>query len=67
MFKLIGFYINENQKTYVDMVLVNCDKINQKESQSAIDQLLQEQSQKRLVVWNKKRELDLRRQKHCIL
>ena len=40
MFKLIGFYINENQKTYVNMVLDNCDGVNQKESQSAIDNSL---------------------------
>ena len=40
MFKLIGFYINENQKTYVNMVLDNCDGINQKESQSGADNTL---------------------------
>ena len=40
MFKLIGFYINENQKTYVNMVLDNCDGVNQKESQSAVDNSL---------------------------
>ena len=40
MFKLIGFYINENQKTYVNMVLDNCDGISQKESQSSTDNLL---------------------------
>jgi len=40
MFKLIGFYLNENQKTYIDMVLDSCDGISQKESQSSIDNLL---------------------------
>ena len=40
MFKLIGFYLNENQKTYIDMVLDSCDGISQKESQSSTDNLL---------------------------
>ena len=40
MFKLIGFYLNENQKTYINMVLDSCDGISQKESQSSIDNLL---------------------------
>ena len=40
MFKLIGFYLNENQKTYIDMVLDSCDGISQKESQSSIDNSL---------------------------
>ena len=40
MFKLIGFYLNENQKTYIDMVLDSCDGISQKESQSSTDNSL---------------------------
>ena len=40
MFKLIGFYLNENQKTYIDMVLDSCDGISQKESHSSIDNSL---------------------------
>tara|TARA_R110000744_G_scaffold15538_1_gene43233 strand:- start:553 stop:792 length:240 start_codon:yes stop_codon:yes gene_type:complete len=45
MFKLIGFYINENQKTYVNTVLSSCDSVNQKESQSAIDNSLCEKNE----------------------
>ena len=34
MFKLIGFYLDVNQKKYVDLVLNNCEKITNRESQS---------------------------------
>ena len=37
MFKLIGFYLDINQKTYVDLVLNNCEKITNRESQSFKD------------------------------
>ena len=34
MFKLIGFYLDINQKTYVDSVLNHCENITDRESQS---------------------------------
>jgi len=37
MFKLIGFYLDVNQKKYVDLVLNNCEKITNRESQSFKD------------------------------
>ena len=37
MFKLIGLYLDLNQKNYVDLVLNHCDNISDKESQSYKD------------------------------
>ena len=37
MFKLIGFYLDVNQKKYVDLVLNNCENITNRESQSSKD------------------------------
>ena len=37
MFKLIGLYLDLNQKTYVDLVLNHCETISDKESQSYKD------------------------------
>ena len=37
MFKLIGFYLDVNQKKFVDLVLNNCEKITNRESQSFKD------------------------------
>jgi len=37
MFKLIGFYLDINQKTYVDLVLNHCENIADRESQSFKD------------------------------
>ena len=37
MFKLIGFYLDVNQKTYVDLVLNNCENVTNRESQSFKD------------------------------
>ena len=34
MFKLIGLYLDSNQKTYVDLVLNNCTTVTDKQSQS---------------------------------
>ena len=37
MFKLIGLYLDINQKEYVDFVINNCTGISQRESQSYKD------------------------------
>lgn len=37
MFKLIGLYLDSNQKTYVDLVLNNCTTVTDKQSQSYKD------------------------------
>ena len=37
MFKLIGLYLDSNQKTYVDLVLNNCTTVTDKQSQSYED------------------------------
>ena len=37
MFKLIGFYLDVNQKKYVDLVLSHCENVIDRESQSFKD------------------------------
>ena len=39
MFKLIGFYLDINQKVYVDSVLNDCENVLDRESQSFKDNL----------------------------
>ena len=39
MFKLIGFYLDINQKTYVDLVLSHCETVPDRESQLFKDNL----------------------------
>ena len=37
MFKLIGLYLDSNQKSYVDLVLNHCETVTDKQSQSYKD------------------------------